>query len=728
MKSLVVMTYYQLMHSIAMALTFDEKPNLYFSMSYLNLDDEVLERIEHTGVFNKVIGITRRMEHKQFLKELRKTIDMDDEQLDELGSSLFDKYLIPHYEKLFVDADPNDEIFVYNDFQWHYYYICKRFENIVGVEDGYGSLLQQVSVHRLRGDAALIEPFVERGYYPEPLYRFENVKKIISSIEIDELDDYYKSKLIVKDFKELVDENAEAFKKALLYIFKVDELNIQDNSSLIIGQPLDRAKFCTYFQSYLLNKKIIRQEVKGGHHVYLKPHPAEKNNWMIYENENVTVLPKDFPIEVLNYQNKTFARVVTFSSTGASIVSCGEEYYRYFDKTDTTPKEVKRFIKDEISTEKIAVDFYLMVKDMTPETFINVYSYIFNTKFYKTNIHLLITDDNLEEYKSFYDRKNLDQMVSEYKKSKKGTKEHDLWHLELGRITLWLERYHPHIDVCKVSSFDEWDIFREVISNNTSYDYIMLLDSKNNGFSLIDKIRDSLDRHMHVGICFQNYTEKVTTKNRSKKVSVKPGFVGREYSGELINKLLHRALIERYKKQYTPEEYGDLTFARTIRSCAENVGRKQGVSLYIDPEKYLAIKNGKEYFSGKIRTIIDAFADSKADEEFMVGQLAHVVYDYYDWSIIADAETFADTAIEELKEVFAQERDIELKVYRMLTGSLMYEKALSDNNKLFQEKDFYTGMKAVVDKAAKGGTLRRVDNANRVKKKLKKILKKIGIK
>ena len=63
MKSLVVLTYYHLMHAIAMALTFDEKPNLYFSMHYLDPDGSLLERIRETEIFNKVVAITKKGEN-----------------------------------------------------------------------------------------------------------------------------------------------------------------------------------------------------------------------------------------------------------------------------------------------------------------------------------------------------------------------------------------------------------------------------------------------------------------------------------------------------------------------------------------------------------------------------------------------------------------------------------------------------------------------------------------
>ena len=83
MKSIVVMTFYQMMHAIAMAMSFEEKPNLFFCMEFLNPDESLIERIGETGIFNTVTGITRRGEFRSLVKEMRKTKEYEDEELDE---------------------------------------------------------------------------------------------------------------------------------------------------------------------------------------------------------------------------------------------------------------------------------------------------------------------------------------------------------------------------------------------------------------------------------------------------------------------------------------------------------------------------------------------------------------------------------------------------------------------------------------------------------------------
>ena len=160
MKTFVVMTYYQLMHSVAMALTLDEKPALYFSVNYLNVNDSFLERIRQTEIFDHVVGITARGDLAEFIAELNKTKDFTPEEVDEVGDSIFEKHLEPYYGELFKDADFDDTVYIYNDFQWYSYYVNKHFDDIVGVEDGYGSLEQQLKIHKYKGDQELVVKFL----------------------------------------------------------------------------------------------------------------------------------------------------------------------------------------------------------------------------------------------------------------------------------------------------------------------------------------------------------------------------------------------------------------------------------------------------------------------------------------------------------------------------------------------------------------------------------------
>ena len=131
MKSIVVVAYYHLMHAMALALTFDQKPNLYLCVEYTNMDDGVVENIRKCGVFNEVIKLDTREFIFDFVPELRKTKKAEPEEIREIGSSLFDEYIDAYYYPKFQGADFDEEIYIYTEYHLMMYSISKHFNNIV---------------------------------------------------------------------------------------------------------------------------------------------------------------------------------------------------------------------------------------------------------------------------------------------------------------------------------------------------------------------------------------------------------------------------------------------------------------------------------------------------------------------------------------------------------------------------------------------------------------------
>ncbi|MCQ2563582.1 MAG: alpha-2,8-polysialyltransferase family protein [Mogibacterium sp.] len=715
MKSLVVMTYYQMMHSIALALTFEEKPNLYFSMQYLNPDESLLERIRDTGVFNKVVGITKKGENQRFTRELRKTSNLDDDAIDAIGTSLFDEYLEEKYAEYFKDADTSDELFIYNDFQIHYYYICKHFERIVGVEDGYCSIPRQLGIHEFKGDAKHLVPFIEKGYFPEPLYRHEKVTKIISSVEMD--DDYYSSKIVVWDYKDIVSLNEEKFKKALLYIFRINEIEINNPSSLFLGQPLDRAQYCNARENYLLCKKIIRSEIEKGNTVYYKPHPAERNYIGVYGGDNVVVLPKDFPIETLNYIDRKFDRLVTFDSTGLSTLTCAKEAYRYLKLTEFTKKELVSYIKKDISDERIEIDVYLIVRDLTPEVFINVYSCIFRNADIHTNIHIL-TDrvNDLKNIREFFDKRNLGEMVSAYRKKYKGTKNEVRWHKELGWMKRWIDRYHPSFDVCAVSSFRETDIYREAIAcQNDGHDFVLLMESCDPAFLVTKAIAVIMKRSIFPVLSLRHYTTIEGENGKTVEIPLLSDYLNNECTDGLINKVWHKEILKSLEGEILKEPFAglDISFLKGyIRKYSQ-------IYLYVPPAQYYSIKDGEQHCSEKLKLLEQQFADN---QEMLVAKLINAIYDYCDWNRVVNYGLAEKKEIEAIEHLI-ENHQLQFDVYKRVAAAIFYDKENEDIRLLKQDSRYYQEIRTQIDKAAEIGLLNVLDNIRRGRKKIQKVKK-----
>ncbi len=714
MKSLVVMTYYQLMHSIALALTFEEKPNLYFSMAYLDPEEEFLERIRQTGVFNTVTGITRRGEFRDFLRELEMTDGLSDDEIRNIGSSLFDRYLLDHYDPFFADADFDDDIYIYNDFQWHYYYISKKFKSIIAVEDGYRSILQQTRVHRYKGDHVRLRPFIRLGYHPEPLYRNPDIKKIISSEYFDELDDYYKSKLEIRDFNDIVALNKDRFRDTLLYIFQLEDFRMKDNSVLYLEQPLDRAKYCNSMQSYLLNRKYLNNEIRDGRHVYMKPHPAERLDCRIFESKDVEVMPNDFPVEILNYQEGMFEKLITFGSTGTMTTTCAKEGFMYYTGSNEIA-DVKKFIRSEIRPEKLVIDIYIRVSGMTPADYINVYSTIFRNLYTRTRIFILCSGEDERAYEEYFSKDHLETRIKEFRAQNKKTKKRALWHSELRWMKNWAERYDTKINVMPVSDpDDDWKVYSEVISGRHDYDYLILLEKNNNGFVLTEQILKELKFRMKPAISFQRHTIVRRLNRGNRKISLCPGYVNNSFEGILSNVLWHRAIIDRIDE----EKANEAGFEEILLDFSKTITRKFSISLYCSPSRYLNIENGGEHYCERIRNILA----KDYPEEIVSGACAAAAYDYYNWKQVACSPD--DPSVDELIDMSVEDDHMKMAVYRELSNGLLIEKNRADNNVLVQQSDFYYSVKRDVDKSAKSGALNRSSDLGKLKDKLFKRKKK----
>lgn len=712
MKSLQVQTYYQLMHSIALALTFKEKPNLYVTMAYLDLDEDFLDRIRETGIFNLVKGINRRGENRRFRTELRKTRGMDDRAIDEIGTSLFETYLEPHFEEEFRDADKNEEIYVYNDFQWNYYYLEKHFKEIVGLEDGYNSFPQYVSVHEASGDMALLEPFIKKGYFPQPLYRSPKIKKIIcnSAYENENLDDFYREKMIVWDYKEIIGLNRDRFRDAVLHIFRLDEVDIKDNSSLVLGQPLDRAKYCDSIRNYLLTRRMIADEVSQGHTVYYKPHPADENDSRMQAGENIVILPQDFPVEILQYQNKRFARAVTMFSTAASTIGFADEMKKYYDDPDATHQDLKDFIKRETSGMYIDFDFFIRVRAMDPETYINALSCVFRYKAVHTNIHLLFEAENFDSFSRYYDLSHCDERIREYRAAVPA-REANALHKELDSLGKWLREYPVTVDHRRVSSLDDMTVFEEVISQDLSFDYMMLLDPGNQLFMVTKQIYDSMKAQMCAGILFLQHTDVTDRKGRTIKASVKPGYVAGCMDGSLSNKIWHRAVMSDAARG----EHSVRAFAEVQNSYAKHIKRRAGFSFDTCTDELYERQNGDEYYAEKIKELLLCYdRKDKSQREMLAGQLANAIYDYYDWQVLAAGTRELDDIFESA-EALIDDSELSMQVYRKLIRGLFYEKELADRSEAFQDSGFIAATKSAVDAAAESGALKKFEDRQKIK-------------
>ncbi len=672
MKSFVVMTYYQLMHSIAMALTLEEKPLLYFSKHYLNAKDEFIDRIRDCGVFADVVGITGRGDFVEFVGELQITRDYTEEEIDEVGNSIFEKHLEPMYAELFKDADLEDTIYVYNDFQYHFYYIEKHFKDIVGIEDGYASLKQQLKVHRFVGDQELLLPFLGK-YYPQPLYQSPKIKKIISSCWFDDIPDEYKEKVEVLNYNDLIHQNYEAFSKALMDIFDdVRDLEIEDGGVLFLGQPLARSRYCTRAEEYMLIKKAMLKEVAAGRQVYFKAHPANTVHIGVYEWEGIHLLPAAFPVEVLNYKGCTFEKVLSFGSTGVDTLTCVKGAEKIFENQGASVKEIRRFIKENTKDDRVVIDLYYLVRELTPDAFINVYSGAIPREKFLIRSHVVVPEELKEEAEAFF-ASDPEPFMKKYRKKHQYLEE-----------CPW-EDMLAEMRACNVFGttpevigwdgiMDEERTFSLCARHHEDYDFLMVVEEKNPMYSPMLNMTASIRDLFCMEIAMQRHTEIVGRRMKRPWLPLSPGFINTALNAELINRMWHHTLAHRMLDgdEVLPELERTLVI-NTIHSVA----RKFSDNLYISPERYEAIEDGLAHFQGLAHRWVEW---QKEDEEersvnYVILQIAMIIYRYIDWRRITDHNSFYYEPILDFFEDLEIPEQMKLEILAMLTSTVMFEKS-----------------------------------------------------
>ena len=703
------------MHSIAMSFTLEEKPILYFSKAYLNVGDCFLDKLQETGIFYKVVGITGRGELFDFIQAIRKTKDYTDEQIAEVGTSIFDKYLEPYYAKLFEDADFNDDIYVYNDFQWHYYYIAKHFEHIIGIEDGYCSIVQQLDVHKYKGDHERVIPFVKQGLYPEPLYKYEKVEKIYSSVWFDDIDDYYKDKIEVLNFNDLIESNSVLFRNALLEIFDLSDYHYDENCTLILLQPLHRAMYCSALDEYLLYKKYIEHELKEGHKVFVKPHPADKFDDTIYENERVVVLPKDFPIEVFNYNTNIFGKVVTFGSTGADTLSCSKAYHSYYTSQDKNVDKIRSFIKKEIKGLKIRIDMFVKVSELTVDTYFNVMSCVFTSGLINSHIHVVVPKHMYNEAVEFFDTTLLQQKLFEYEKKYEGDKQYVTWLRDMKELDSYIKKRKPAFLFHATDDLEDYTVVNNIVLKNydANTDYVMLVEEQNACFRLTRRIRRYMESFVTKGQIFQRITP-AEFYYKTKYVTLNPGFINEVYKGYFTNALWHRTIIDDVAKT----GYTESTFFEILNSEKHKyvISRRFSDRMIVPNNPYMIIEDGKEYFMVKIESLI---RERDEDDNLFHYKIAMVLYDYFDWRIVK-LKSYGSLPFMAIIDEIDMGSEDKLEVCKLLSSSVMYEKYMNGNYDTVQNLDYYRNISKYIEKASIDGTFERMIDSeiqNKVKSK-----------
>lgn len=216
-------------------------------------------------------------------------------------ASLFD-VINPHIKE-FHNYISNSEINMFHMIASKAYFFIKYPKNNFRmIEEGIGTYTKKARKFR-RFKRKLMG-------FPELMGYDHQVSEILVQEPEKMVDPILRSKSKKLDLKLLLDNLTPKDKKDIIKCFKLDELDIysKKKKSIILTQPMINAGFdVTSNQMIEIYKEMIDSSKAKNMEVYLKLHPREEIDYIkVFEKEDIKILPKTLPIEILNMDSSIF--------------------------------------------------------------------------------------------------------------------------------------------------------------------------------------------------------------------------------------------------------------------------------------------------------------------------------------------------------------------------------------------------------------------------------------
>jgi hypothetical protein len=614
-----------------MSIDNNEKMNLYVLTDYLKMPDSFLDELRLTNVFHSVTHMDYSVFYREFAPELKATEGLTESEVDVIGNSLFEKYLVPYFSDLFANADKDDEMQIFHDLGWFWYYVEKNFDNIVVVEDGYRAFEQYVKVQTPTGLYPLLAPFIAK-YHPPHMFTSEKINKIISSCDFPELDTSYRKKLVVSDYLEEINRNKDEFTKIITKLFKFEGIDIDGKSVLYLTQPLDRSTYCTARQYYKLNKKIIGSEVDDGYKVYIKPHPAERINFKLFTNDNVIQLPQSLPAEVINYSGIEFDKGLTFHSTSLRLMNNVKTKEVMLDVEELTRSSVNAFLKKFVGDTTINISFYLKITELTPENYINVFSFFHAVNGLSSRVIVMVPIELLEVAENYFKVEEMPKMIKAYYAYRK---DHEaiLWRKEIKDL-LKINRFDitKNLSVVGLNDFSEKSMINAIESKNATFDYYAIIEEGNLGIPIMRSLKKTYSKQIPNMIFCNEYIS-----HGSRRVELAGEFFNGYCSNKVTNIIRHRSI----DPMTLPENEDVYCFEEDTEHNPYTFALMQNCEMLSDGTEYVQIADGNEYYRNKILNTLKDIADySKCDLE---NKITVILIEYINWMQLNDVTTYADS-------------------------------------------------------------------------------------
>lgn len=297
---------------------------VHYDENILIITDHILNygfiknRIEKRNYFNKVFVIEDKKLKKNFDESFKKNNYLH----EKLKKYIFFKNnVIAFFEKNQGDVlksayvPKNTEINMFLDKTFTSFYFMFIYNDITLIEDGESLYSKKkfniiIAILRLLGYPVSDgqSKYIKTVEATRPYDLRNNVRKKAKKLDLNVL-----TKQINKKQKDEV---------VSLFIESGFDLNILKNALLLITQPFSEDSLISEAEKIALYNDIIA-EYSPKYRVIIKPHPRELTDYKSVVKENILVINKDFPLEILDFlvEDKTITGI-TISSSAINNLNC----------------------------------------------------------------------------------------------------------------------------------------------------------------------------------------------------------------------------------------------------------------------------------------------------------------------------------------------------------------------------------------------------------------------
>lgn len=320
-------TYYHVLISIIKQLKSDTKSDIILSANvmdnFLTNNSILVKKLIESKIFNDVIIFDYSKIEKKYVKHFLY-----------INRIWLGNKIIRRKE---YDFKKYKRIYIFNDRTLVGYLINKEkiFYNLL--EDGTDCFKSSHKTFFNNKD------FNIKKYIKKKLKIYEVAESpMIASIEVNHKKDLFiNNHNIIEQSKEKLISclNSQEKEKILkIFIDNLQEIIVPIGSSLILTQPLYEDNLLKNEEEKVnLYKKIIKKYTSG-EKIVLKTHPRETTDYFKYfkEEKNIVIIEEKFPIEVLNFLDIKFKRVISVASTAINLIKNADEWIEIgYDKMES---------------------------------------------------------------------------------------------------------------------------------------------------------------------------------------------------------------------------------------------------------------------------------------------------------------------------------------------------------------------------------------------------------